>query len=388
MRDKRDRGELIQFIRSIEEKIDAFPNLYDHLRHKAEIIDIERFLDQYNKNDTLLIDARSSNEFFEDHILDALNFDILDNEERDKVGFLYTHYSQKAAEYLAVQFAEAKIDKLKIFMEKNKKANIVIYCWRGGGRSSALAHYLIELGYSVKKIYGGYKSYRQKIYDTLYNSIENYNFLVLCGMTGSGKTEILENLREKTNQFDIERSAGHASSLFGKVRFGLEETVKGQANFENNLFKELLRTPLDMNLYISESESKRIHRFQLPDKTFQHLLNSETILIDTPLESRAQRIVREYFKNPQEVYEVLHSSNFLRQIIGGKMQEELLQMIDKGNYYDFSIWFLKFYYDKRYANRYKNIIHTVDGKDFDKANDEVLSFYLNRATSKNNIHVR
>src|SRR5690606_19531082 len=115
-----------------------------------------------NSSNTLLIDARSEKEFDESHLPGAMNFPVLSNIERHYVGLIYKKYSQQAAVWLAMKYADPKAEALSRFLDEHeaKDKNINVYCWRGGGRSSYLAKMISDLGYSPSKMTGGFKAYR------------------------------------------------------------------------------------------------------------------------------------------------------------------------------------------------------------------------------------
>ena len=43
----------------------------------------------------------------------------------------------------------------------------LVYCWRGGKRSGALAHMLNEIGWKAVQLDGGYRSYRRHVLERL-----------------------------------------------------------------------------------------------------------------------------------------------------------------------------------------------------------------------------
>ncbi len=279
-----DRKPVIDYINSNKEKIDNLGSFSEYYNDKKlDRISIEEWI-EYNKSTPNLdkktfitIDARSENEYKEDHLPNSINFPILDNKERDEVGFVYKHISQSAALFLARDYADKKMDDISEFvnfLKEYKFQKIFIYCWRGGGRSSALSIILKE-NFSLKnivKVKGGYKAYRNKIYNSFYENSEGYNLVSLSGLTGCGKTEILEALKGEIPILDIENAALHASSLFGKIRFDLKEdelgeSVETQTQFENRLFTQTFQpvnNKIDVNCFLTESESKKINNFQIP----------------------------------------------------------------------------------------------------------------------------
>ena len=122
-------------------------------------------LDQFDE----IIDVRTPPEFAEDHLPGAVNFPVLSAEERALVGTLYKQESSFAAKKLgAVLIARNIARHLEdAFAAKPKQWRPLIYCWRGGKRSGAMAHILSEIGWKVARLEGGYKAYRRKVVEDL-----------------------------------------------------------------------------------------------------------------------------------------------------------------------------------------------------------------------------
>jgi tRNA 2-selenouridine synthase len=362
---KKDRSHLIRSAQENEAEINVLPESYEgYFDDMPELIPSDDWTRAYGKNNGIItVDVRSGAEFEEDHLPGAINFPILDNTERDEVGFLYKQVSPKAALYLALKSAEAKMEKIKAFCKSLGQKDIFVYCWRGGGRSSAACHYFKQYGINCTKIEGGYKAYRHKIYKLFYEDPTSLKFIVLSGLTGCGKTEIIENLTGKTPVFDIEKAAGHASSLFGHIRFEVktDDIPKNQLQFENRLFEQIISCPDRSLSFITESESKKISKFCIPDKLYEKLLASPVIEVRSDLKNRIKRIKAEYFSDgTKRAYATVERSEFLKKVIGSEKIAELLKMLSENRVDEFCEWFLKEYYDKRYATKFTNIIASVD----------------------------
>ena len=161
--------------------------------YSFNFVEIEDVLSMLHSDGYLLIDTRSEKEFEETHIPTAINFPILHNHERHYVGTVYKNYSDLAAIKLAGEYAMEKITKLKEFLIKNKAKNntIIVYCWRGGGRSKYLSKMIFDLGYNPYTLSDGIKSYRNMV-NSFFSSPDFPNRLLeLNGLTGCGKTELL-----------------------------------------------------------------------------------------------------------------------------------------------------------------------------------------------------
>jgi len=375
--ERKDRSHLIQFAKDHETEINLLPENYNgYFPDEPEVISAEDWTETYKIDKNIItVDVRSEAEFEEDHLPGAINFPILSNSERDEVGFLYKQVSPQAALYLALKTADNKTEDIRSFCENLKSKKIYVYCWRGGGRSSAACHYFSQHGINCIKIREGYKAYRHQIYQLFYEDPSSLNFVVLSGLTGCGKTQIIENLAGKAPVFDIEKAAGHASSLFGHIRFEVktDDIPINQLQFENRLFEQIISSQRSAVPFITESESKRISKFNIPDKLYERLLDSPVIEVRSDIIKRVERIRAEYFSDGIErAYQTVERSEFQRKVLGHEKIAELLGMLKAGKVDEFCEWFLEEYYDKRYATKFNKIIASVEHNDLNSASDEVV----------------
>jgi tRNA 2-selenouridine synthase len=375
--ERKDRSHLIQFAKDHEAEINLLPeNYHGYFPDEPDIISAEDWTENYKIDKNIItVDVRSEAEFEEDHLPGAINFPILNNSERDEVGFLYKQVSPQAALFLALKTADNKAEDIRCFCENLGSKEIYVYCWRGGGRSSAACHYFSQYGIKCIKIREGYKAYRHQIYQLFYEDPSSLNFVVLSGLTGCGKTQIIENLAGKVPVFDIEKAAGHASSLFGHIRFEVktDDIPANQLQFENRLFEQIISSQRSAVPFITESESKRISKFNIPDKLYDRLLDSPVIEVRSDMKKRIERIRAEYFSDGFErAYQTVERSEFLKKVLGHEKIAELLDMLKTGKIDDFCEWFLKEYYDKRYATKFNKIIASVEHNDLKIATDEVV----------------
>jgi tRNA 2-selenouridine synthase len=233
-----------------------------------------------------MLDVRSEGEFAAASIPGFQNTPILRNTERHEVGLCYRQQGQTAAIELGVKLVGPVRDsRIQGWLQKTRPAvPLVVACWRGGLRSQIATEWLAESGRSVRRVAGGYKALRQELLNEFTRPQE---FLVLSGLTGSGKTRLLETLplREKLN---IEAMAVHRGSSFGKF---LNQTQPTQATFENRLALALRGCQRPV---LVEDESKVIGSLHLPETLFQTMSTSPVILLESSLTERAQNIYQEY----------------------------------------------------------------------------------------------
>ena len=222
------------------------------------------------REERIILDVRTPDEYEKGHIPKALNLPLFSNEERAIVGTIYKQENPEKALLQGLDFVGIKMTR---FIEKAKSLapdkNIVIHCWRGGKRSSSMAWLLDLAGFNVKVLEGGYKAYKRYIQQQIEN--ENFEFIVLGGRTGSGKTHILNALNDYGEQvIDLENLANHKGSAFGWIG---EEAQPTTEQFENNLFEQLNNMERERRIWL-ENESRNIGSVYLPDAFWSKMKKS------------------------------------------------------------------------------------------------------------------
>jgi len=165
-----------------------------------------------------IIDTRSPSEFAEDHVPGAINLPVLDNDERARIGTLHQQASAFAAKKAGAALVSRNIARhLEThFADKPKGYRPLLYCWRGGNRSGAMATVLRAIGWQAAQLEGGYKAYRRHVIGELERLPGRFDFRVVCGPTGVGKSRFLHALREIGAQaLDLEDLAAHMGSVLG-----------------------------------------------------------------------------------------------------------------------------------------------------------------------------
>lgn len=354
---------------------------------------------RYGLDKILLIDARSEKEFEESSLPYSLNFPILNNFERHNVGLIYKKYSQTSALWLAMQYADPKIESLKEFLEANKAAdkNIYVYCWRGGGRSGYLAKMISDIGYNVTTITGGQRAFRKSVNEFFSINKFPYELIELSGLTGCGKTELLESVSDELPVINLELAARHFSSLLGHIPYQIKNfrPVKNQSAFENNIYSQIRLSDLtdssdllDLNdsthstHFLIESESRKVGDFEIPKKLFDKLQTAPAINIISTFENRIKRIVRDYFGDDLRgilpVKSILTGKEkFFKQQLSNKIFNELIFLLDSERVYDFTEIMIKEYYDKKYKDKGKKPIGEISSDNIDSAKKELHFIYKN-----------
>jgi tRNA 2-selenouridine synthase len=240
-----------------------------------------------------IVDTRSPAEFAEDHVPGAISCPVLDNEERARVGTIYKQVSPYEAKKLGAALVARNIARHleSAFADKPKNWKPLVYCWRGGKRSGAMAHVLREIGWEAKTLEGGYKAYRRYVVAALAELPPKLGFRVIHGVTGSGKSRFLHALAGAGAQvLDLEDLAAHRGSVLG----GLPERPQpSQKMFESLLLKALMDFDASKEIYV-EGESKKIGQLQVPDALIARMRASECVLLDTSTEARVALLMDEY----------------------------------------------------------------------------------------------
>jgi len=244
------------------------------------------------ESDTI-IDTRSPAEYAEDHIPGAISCPVLDNEERARVGTIYKQVSPFDARKIGAALVARNIARHveDSFKEKPKAWKPLVYCWRGGKRSGAMAHVLREIGWEAKTLEGGYKAYRRYVVESLAKLPARFTFRVIHGVTGSGKSRLLRALGGAGAQvLDLEDLAAHRGSVLGTLP---ERPQPSQKMFESLLLKELLSFDSKKEIFV-EGESKKIGQLQVPEAPIGRMRASECMLLEADTATRVALLMDEY----------------------------------------------------------------------------------------------
>jgi tRNA 2-selenouridine synthase len=333
------------------------------------INDLLKLIDNDNpKNNPIIIDTRSEKEYQEDHIPYAINLPILNNEERKVVGTLYKDNKDEAYKK-GYEYYNQKIPNLINFINTiDNKKKVIIYCWRGGMRSTTMCDFISNLDYDSYQLEGGYKNYREYIRN-YYNSFNpNFKFIVLHGLAGSGKTDLIKSLN---NSIDLEAFAGHKSSLFGAIGV----SPKSQKMFDSSLYIKLNKLKKEKYVFI-EGESKKIGNIFIPSKVFEYMSKGINIFVNCPIKRRIEIIVRDYFSFGEDV-KIINIINELRQWISNKVADELIMNIENKDYEKVAKVLLIDYYDKRYLYGLKELDmhYNIDNVSSNEGLNQILKIY-------------
>lgn len=348
----------------------------------AERIPIEQFLELAKYHPVL--DVRSPGEYTHAHIPNAFSIPLFSDEERKVVGTIYKQESREKAIKTGLDFYGPKMRKmvedveaiLARHQEKRKNPTpptytnysntILVYCWRGGMRSGAVSWLLDLYGFKVYTLIGGYKKFRNYVLDTFELP---FQFKILGGYTGSGKTEVLNALKKKGEPvIDLENIASHKGSAFGSIGLPAQP---GQEMFENLLSLELRKfapvntqSPVDQKADSAldptgysdipiwlEDESQRIGLVNLPKALWQKMRCSPIFFMSIPFEERLNHLVEEYGKMDRQ--KMIEAIGRIQDRLGSLNAKNAVALLESDNALE-SFRILLKYYDKFYFKALHN----------------------------------
>ncbi len=340
---------------------------------------IEQFLQLAQQHP--VFDVRSPGEFIHAHIPGAISLPLFTDEERKIVGTAYKQQSKQAAIKLGLDFFGVKMKKMveeveatvggwQLAVGKKQSANeselfnseknqlptancVLVHCWRGGMRSAGVAWLLDLYGFKVYTLVGGYKVYRKWV---LAQFEQQYNFKIIGGYTGSGKTFVLHELSKQQKQIiDLEGLAHHKGSAFGALG---ELPQPTQEMFENLLAEQLSGVSIKLteeysltnNYHLSsaiylEDESQRIGNLQIPMPLWYTIRKCPVYFLDIPFEERLNYLTEEYGKFTKE--QLVNAIIRIQKRLGGLETKNAVNHLLENSYKEcFRI--LLTYYDKWY----------------------------------------
>lgn len=336
-------------------------------------LNIKDFLQQSAGN--ILLDVRSPGEYNHAHIPPAISFPLFTDEERKIVGTTYKQKSREEAIKIGLEFFGPKMKKMVEEVEAilnstlsisnaaqsetgNRKPEIFIYCWRGGMRSAGVAWLLDLFGFKVYTLAGGYKAFRNYVLQTF---VKPFQFKILGGYTGTGKTEVLNEL-DKSGEpvIDLEKIACHKGSAFGSFKMPKQPT---QEMFENLLACELnAKNKQNKNFNLSlpfrgtgemwiEDESQRIGNLNIPGAMWENMRQSKIIFLEVPFEERLNHIIEEYGECDRE--KLIEAVQRISKQLGGLGAKNTIEFLETGDIKE-AFRILLGYYDKRYLKGLHN----------------------------------
>jgi len=246
-------------------------------------------------NDRPMMDTRAPVEFLKGAFPGVVNLPLMTDIERQRVGTCYKQQGQQAAIVLGHQLVsgETKAQRIQAWAEfARAHPDGALYCFRGGLRSQIVQQWLKdEAGIDYPRVGGGYKAMRTFLLGTLEQAATECDLVLLGGMTGTGKTQVLTQLN---NSLDLEGHANHRGSSFGRRATGQPCNI----DFENRLAVDLLKKrAAGIGQFVLEDENRMIGSCALPLPLYQRMQQVPMVWLEDSLERRVERILRDYVIN-------------------------------------------------------------------------------------------
>ncbi|SES29082.1 tRNA 2-selenouridine(34) synthase MnmH [Pseudomonas sp. NFPP19] len=290
-------------------------------------------------NDRPMMDTRAPIEFTKGAFPGVLNLPLMTDQERQRVGTCYKQQGQQAAIVLGHQLVSGAIKEQRVqawadFARAHPDG--LLYCFRGGLRSQIVQQWLREAGIDYPRVGGGYKAMRTFLLDTTEQALQQCDFVLLGGMTGTGKTQVLGQL---DNALDLEGHANHRGSSFGRRATGQPSNI----DFENRLAVDLLKKrERGVQSFVLEDENRMIGSCALPLPLYQSMQGLPMVWLEDSLANRVQRILDDYVVNLCAEFVAVHgeqgfalfaerlleSLNKIHKRLGGERHQRLFLLME------------------------------------------------------------
>jgi tRNA 2-selenouridine synthase len=246
-------------------------------------------------DDAPMMDMRAPIEFVKGAFPGTVNLPLMTDQERQKVGTCYKQQGQAAAITLGHQLVSGatKRERLHAWASFAKAyPDGYLYCARGGLRSLIVQQWLRdEAGIDYPRIKGGYKAMRTFLLETTQQAVEQCDFVLVGGLTGTGKTDVLHQLN---NVLDLEGHANHRGSSFGKRATG----QPAQIDFENKLAVDVLKKRArGIEQFVLEDEGRIVGSCSVPLELYQGMQHYPMVWLEDSFDNRVERILRDYVIN-------------------------------------------------------------------------------------------
>ena len=293
--------------------------------------------------DLPLMDVRAPVEFLQGAFPTSDNRPLLDDSQRQQIGIRYKEAGEEEAIRLGLELATDEIREQRLqswteFCRENPDG--YLYCFRGGLRSRTTQQWLRDCGVNYPLVIGGYKAMRGFLIEQLEQLGCAFPLVVVAGLTGTGKTQLLTRL---PRYLDLEGRANHRGSAFGMDADDFQPSV---INWENSLAVDLLKLQqdgFDQPVFV-EDEGKRIGRLSVPPALYQAMHEAPRIVLTLPLEQRVQAIVADYIhdnwpdylgrhgERAEELFSrfVLSNLDRIRKRLGGERYQLVYQSFQNG----------------------------------------------------------
>lgn len=337
-----------------------------------------------------IIDVRTPSEFAEDRLPGAINLPVLSDAERAEVGTVYVQESRFRARRIGAAHVARNVARHleTALADKPNGFRPLLYCWRGGMRSNAMATILSQVGWRCAVLEGGYKTWRRAVVAELRDSAAPLPIVLLDGQTGTAKTDILAAARQAGVQtLDLEGIARHRGSVFGGFA---NDPQPEQKYFESLVFDALRRLDLARPILV-EAESNRIGRCEIPKRLWKAMLAAPRIVIEAPPEARAPYLLAAY-GDLLAGGAAAAALDRLRPFHAKETIAEWRAMAERGEWLALAETLMRAHYDPAYQRsrargrageplaRFR--LEALDGATFARVAHDIASALDHRATSK------
>ncbi|MCK4563226.1 MAG: tRNA 2-selenouridine(34) synthase MnmH [Verrucomicrobia bacterium] len=325
-------------------------------------------------DDVPLIDVRAPVEFEGGAFPNVVNLPLMNNEERHLVGICYKEKGNAEAVKLGHELVSGKVKKERIdaWVEQLKRRpDTLLYCFRGGMRSQVSQQWIAEeTGAVIPRLEGGYKAFRNYLIDQFDPDNQPAIPIILGGRTGTGKTILLQQLK---NAVDLETIANHRGSSFGRFTTPQPNPI----DFENRLAWALIKhADAGHRHIILEDEGRNIGDRYLPKLLVEHYRQANLVILERPMEERVQITFDEYITSAQSDYIGAYGSengigewlaymdnclDRIRKRLGGLRHQQIRQLLhaahesgDPERHKEWIELLLRDYYDPMYDYQLQN----------------------------------
>jgi tRNA 2-selenouridine synthase len=304
-----------------------------------------------------IIDARSESEYALDHLPGAVNWPSLDDEQRAQVGTEYKQVSAFEARKRGAVLVARNIARHleRHIADKPRHWKPLVYCWRGGQRSGALALVLGQIGFDVQVLEGGYRAFRRRVRADLETAGEGLALRVLCGTTGSGKSRLLQALAARGGQVvDLEMLACHRGSVLGALP---GQGQPSQKQFETRVWASLRSLDPGRPVFI-ESESRMIGRLRVPEALLLRMRAAPCIRLSLPTAERVEGLMDDYPHFVREPSRLAERLDGLREVRGHAVVDAWQARLAQGAVREVVGELLQDHYDPIYLRSMsRNFVH-------------------------------
>jgi len=307
-----------------------------------------------------LLDARSESEFADDHLPGAINAPVLHDDERAEIGTLYKQVSPFHARRRGAALVARNIGAFleSALADKPRDWTPLVYCWRGGERSAALTHVLGRVGWHARQLEGGYRAYRRHVVAELTVLPARFDFRVVCGKTGSGKSRLLQQLASAGAQvLDLEQLAHHRGSVLG----GLPSLPQpSQKTFESRIWSVLSDLAPERPVFV-ESESRKVGDLRVPDALILAMRAAVCIRVEVPTAERVRLLRDEYEHLERSPAHLTAQLDCLVALHGRERVEGWKSLAERGRWDELVERLLVEHYDPAYQRSIRRNFLQIDG---------------------------